>query len=170
MVQQTTCCSSPPAPTTPCCYAAGASFGAALTLAAFLLRSRIRRVAVQEPAPDADAEYAREDPRHHQRVLAKARQATCISSAVSYQKAGEVTKAMLELHKALQHNSVCRAPATTMHSPEEVADLYRLHLTTTEHPPNFATLLQLQEMLGMRQDEAARIEVEVLSMPGAFAI
>jgi hypothetical protein len=103
-------------------------------------------------------------------VLAKARQATCIQNAVAYNKAGEVTKAMVELGKALGHNSVCRAPANVSLSKDDLQGLYRLHITNTEHPPNFATLLQLQEMLGMSQEEAERVEMEVLQTPGAFAI
>jgi hypothetical protein len=121
--------------------------------------------------PDVDAAVvASDDPKHHQRVLAKARQATHISSAVSYNRAGEFTKAMLELNKALAENSVCRAPAVLTYSKAEMENLYRLHIRNTEHPPNFATLLQLQEMLGLSQVEADRIETELLNSPGAFAI
>jgi len=53
-----------------------------------------------------------------QRVLAKTRQATNIQSAATYHKAGEITKAVLELSKALNNNSVCRTPAVVMLSPE----------------------------------------------------
>jgi len=119
---------------------------------------------------DLQAPLHPEDPRHHQRVLAKTRQAANIQNAATYQKAGEITKAMLELSKALNNNSVCRTPAMVMLSPEDLAGLYRLHITNTEHPPNFATLLQLQEMLGLSQEEAERVEIEVLQTPGAFAI
>eukprot|EP00983_Pelagomonas_calceolata_P122340 1160898-Pelagomonas_calceolata.AAC.3 len=52
------------------------------------------------------------------RVLAKTRQAANIQNAATYQKAGEITKAMLELSKALNNNSVCRTPAMVMLSPE----------------------------------------------------
>ena len=75
-----------------------------------------------------------------------------------------------ELSKALVNNSVCRCPATVAHTKDELHALYRLHLTNTEQPPNFGTLLQLQEMLGISQEEAERLEIAVLRSPGAFAI
>jgi len=53
-----------------------------------------------------------------QRVLAKTRQAVNIQNAATYHKSGEVTKAMLELSKALNNNSVCRTPAMVMLSRE----------------------------------------------------
>lgn len=53
-----------------------------------------------------------------QRVLAKTRQAANIQNAACYQKAGEITKAVLELSKALNNNSVCRTPALTTLSRE----------------------------------------------------
>lgn len=146
--------------------------GGAAVLAAFLLNIKTSKPAVREEE-DADARTSRSevyDPRHHQRVLAKARQSTHITSASSYQKSGEFTKAMLELNKALVENSVCRAPALLSHTKDEMADLYRLHIRYTEQPPSFATLLQLQEMLGLTQEEAEHIELELMKSPGAFAI
>mmetsp|Transcript_28622 Transcript_28622/g.77215 ORF Transcript_28622/g.77215 Transcript_28622/m.77215 type:complete len:239 (+) Transcript_28622:538-1254(+) len=173
-VQQTVsadphCCS--PTYCYSCCWGPALSFGAAVALASYLLHKRERRPAYkEEPDMDLQAPLHPEDPRHHQRVLAKTRQAANIQNAATYQKAGEITKAMLELSKALNNNSVCRTPAMVMLSPEDLAGLYRLHITNTEHPPNFATLLQLQEMLGLSQEEAERVEIEVLQTPGAFAI
>ncbi len=180
--------------------------GVAGLAVAFVLRVREKKAAIRE-RPDVDASASQDsatesDPRHHQRVLAKARQATHISSAVTYYKAGtcapvaaachalqqccaagcshparrpcagagEYTKCNLELAKALAENSVCRAPAVLAHTPEEMANLYRLHIRYTEQPPSFATLLQLQEMLGISQEEAERIELELLRSPGTFAI
>ncbi|GFH05543.1 uncharacterized protein HaLaN_00023 [Haematococcus lacustris] len=110
------------------------------------------------------------DPVHHQRVLAKTRQAVQIASAVKYNKAGEVTKAVLELHKALASNSICRTPAIVNVSKSDLAALYKLHITHTEQPPQFATLLQLQEMMGLSQQEAEEIENAVLRSPAAFSI
>jgi len=111
-----------------------------------------------------------DDPHHHQRVLAKTRQAAHIANAAAYQKSGEITKALLELNKALVANSVCRTRALVTLTREELHKLYCLHLQHTEQPPNFATLLQLQEMLGLSQEDAAKLEMEVLNSPGAFAI
>ncbi len=74
---------------------------------------------------------------------------------------------MLELQKALADNSICRAPAVLSYSKEDMADLYRLHIRSCEHPPLFATLLQLQEMLGLSQEEAEKIELELMTIPGA---
>lgn len=141
--------------------------GAAL-VATFLLKASETKAAIREEPDEGPLVPA--DARQHQRVLAKARQASHINSAAAYNKSGEFTKAMLELAKALAENSVCRAPATLPHNKEVMADLYRLHIRYTEQPPSFATLLQLQEMLGLTQEEAERIELELMHCPGAFAI
>lgn len=77
---------------------------------------------------------------------------------------------MLELNKALAANSICRTTAVVVHSKEELTGLYRLHLLNTPQPPEFSTLLQLQEMLGINAAEAESLENEVLRSPGSFAI
>lgn len=131
----------------------------------------MKKPAVKEmPDVDLKTTHPASDKEHHERVLAKARQAAHISAAVGYKKSGEVVKAMLELSKALEDNSICRTPAVVAHTKDELQDLYRLHLANTEQPPNFATLLQLQEMLAISISEAELIEKEFLHSPGAFAI
>lgn len=149
-----------------------ASLAISVIVASYLLKSRVKRAAVREQAPERDlvVRPGSDDPHHHQRVLAKTRQVAHIVNAVAFQKAGEITKALLELNKALVANSVCRTPALVSLSKENLHRLYCLHLTHTEQPPNYATLLQLQEMLGLSQQEAEKLEVEVLSSPASFAI
>lgn len=124
-----------------------------LGLVSFLLRVRVKKPAVFEELDVDVAVKSSSDPLHHQRVLAKARQAAHIRNAIAYQKTGELIKAMLELNKALASNSICRTPAVVTHTKDELVNLYCLHLAHTEQPPHFATLLQLQEMLGITQDE-----------------
>jgi putative N-acetylmannosamine-6-phosphate epimerase len=74
-----------------------ASFGAAILLVVLLLTKRERKAAVKEE-PDIDlvvsTSAAAADPLHHQRVIAKTRQAAHISSAVAYNRAGEVRFSM----------------------------------------------------------------------------
>ena len=48
--------------------------------------------------------------------------------------------------------------------------LYRLHLQNTEMPPNFATLLQLREMLSIPEADAEELETEVFESGSAFSI
>jgi hypothetical protein len=52
--------------------------------------------------------------------------------------------AMVELHRALDENAVCRSPLLDGHqSRAELRDLYKLHLLNTPVPHSFATLLQV---------------------------
>jgi hypothetical protein len=109
--------------------------------------------------------------REYQRALASSRQQACIHKAVALQKGGEPVKALTEISKALTDNSICRCPLNDgHHSKEELQDLYKLHLRYGDVPPNYAILLQLQEMLTLSQDEAESIELEVLQAPNAFSI
>ena len=48
--------------------------------------------------------------------------------------------------------------------------LYQLSIRSGEVPPNWATLLQLQELLGISQDEAERLELEVVESNASFSI
>lgn len=48
--------------------------------------------------------------------------------------------------------------------------LYRLHLQNTEMPPNFATLLQLREMLVIPEADAEQLETDVFESGSAFSI
>eukprot|EP00983_Pelagomonas_calceolata_P122343 1160898-Pelagomonas_calceolata.AAC.6 len=42
------------------------------------------------------------------------------------------------------------SPLCCLRTMQDLAGLYRLHITNTEHPPNFATLLQLQGMTELK--------------------
>lgn len=79
-----------------------ASFGAAIVLVGLVLTKRERKAAVKEE-PDVDlvvSTSSAADPMHHQRVIAKTRQAAHISSAVAYNRAGEVGYCACTLHIA----------------------------------------------------------------------
>ncbi len=146
--------------------------GLATLFSAVILQNRKRKPAVREtdevmlipPSPQ-------QDPRSYQRALARTRQAAHVTKALAFLKAGEPARAYMELGRALSENSICRSPLLDgHHSKEELVELYKLHLKNTEVPPNFATLLQLQEMLGLNQEEADKIELDIMQSPGAFMI
>ncbi|KAG2491807.1 hypothetical protein HYH03_009967 [Edaphochlamys debaryana] len=147
-------------------------FGLATLFSAVILKNRKRKAAVTEtdevltipPSPE-------QDPRAYQRALARTRQGAAVTKALAFLKTGEPARAYTELGRALAENSICRSPLLGgHHSKTELVELYKLHLQNAEVPPNFATLLQLQEMLGLQQDEAEKIELEVMQTPGAFSI
>ncbi len=48
--------------------------------------------------------------------------------------------------------------------------LYRLYLQMTELPPEFSSLLQLREMLSIKDEEAEGLETEVIGSRNAFSI
>lgn len=52
----------------------------------------------------------------------------------------------------------------------QLLNLYQLHLQNTEMPPNFATLLQLREMLAISEVDAERLEKDVYESGAAFSI
>ncbi|GLC53943.1 hypothetical protein PLESTB_000890300 [Pleodorina starrii] len=147
-------------------------FGLATLFSAVILKNRKRKPAVTEtdevlPVPPSP----QQDPRSYQRALARTRQAAHITKAIAFLKTGEPARAYMELGRALAENSICRSPLLDgHHTKAELVDLYKLHLQNAEVPPNFATLLQLQEMLGLGQEEAEKIELEVMHTPGAFSI
>ncbi|GIL84731.1 hypothetical protein Vretimale_14477 [Volvox reticuliferus] len=147
-------------------------FGVATLFSAVILKNRQRKPAVIEtdevlPLPPSP----QQDPRSYQRALARTRQAAAVAKALAFLKTGEPARAYMELGRALSENSICRSPLLDGHHiKDELVELYKLHLQNAEVPPNFATLLQLQEMLGLNQDEAEKIELEVMQTPGAFSI
>jgi hypothetical protein len=54
--------------------------------------------------------------------------------------------AMVELHRALDENAICRSPLLDGHQTRsELRDLYKLHLLNTEFPHSFAVLLQVRD-------------------------
>lgn len=111
------------------------------------------------------------DPEAYQKALARSRQRQCINRAVGYMNAGDPARAVVEIARALQENSCCRSPLLDgAHPKSELLDIYRLHLKHTEVPASFATLLQLQELLGISQAEAEEVEAQVMRATGAFNI
>lgn len=149
--------------------------GLATLFSLVILQKRERKSSVKEADEALLASILpnpEQDPRAYQRALAKTRQAAHITAAIAFDKAGEPARALMELQRALQENSICRSPLLSgHHSVSDLADLYKLHIKSSEEqPPAFATLLQLQELLGIAQDEAEKMELEVLQAPGAFNI
>ena len=61
-----------------------------------------------EPWPDVPNPAA--DPRAYQLALARTRQAVYVQNAVALMKAGEPSRAMVELGRALDENALCRSP------------------------------------------------------------
>lgn len=111
------------------------------------------------------------DPVAYQKALARTRQAQDVQRAVGFMNAGEPARAMVELHKALDENAVCRSPLLDGHQTrDELEGLYQLHIENTEVPPNFAVLLQLRQMLGLDTDTAEQIEADVMRQSQAFSI
>lgn len=167
---RTTCARDPTQP--PCWIPPLIFFGLATLFSAVILKNR-RRIPSATEALEAEevAPCPEQDPRSYQRALARSRQAAYVTKAMAYSKAGEPARAFMELARALSENSVCRSPLRDgHHTKDELVELYKLHIKYSEVPPNFATLLQMQELLGLDQDEAERIELEVLQAPGAFSI
>ncbi|KAF8070852.1 hypothetical protein HT031_000933 [Scenedesmus sp. PABB004] len=123
--------------------------------------------------PEAWPEIPRpeSDPVAYQKALARTRQAQDVARAVSHMASGEPARAMVELHRALEENSICRSPLLDGHQTKaELVGLYRLHIENTEVPPNFAVLLQLRQLLGLERGEAEAIEEDVLRQSQAFSI
>lgn len=152
--------------TIPIVIAAALSFGPAYF---FKIKAESTRKQQLEPWPEIPRPDA--DPKAYQMALARTRQALDVQKAVSYMKSGEPSRAMVELHRALDENAVCRSPLLDGHQTrEELRDLYKLHLLNTAVPHSFATLLQLRELLGLSAQEAEDIEVLVLETGSAFSI
>lgn len=153
--------------TVPIVVAAAASFGAAYFYK--IKAEGARKARRLEPWPEIPRPDA--DPRAYQLALARTRQALDVQRAVAYMKAGEPSRAMVELHRALEENSVCRSPLLDGHQTRaDLRDLYKLHLLNTPPPAGFATLLQLRELLGLGVQEAEGIELEVTEAGAAFSI
>lgn len=172
LIPHSTACSARDYTQPPCWIPPLIVFGLATLFSAVILKNRKRKPAVTEtdavlPLPPSP----QQDPRSYQRALARTRQAAAVSKALAFLKTGEPARAYMELGRALSENSICRSPLLDgHHSKAELVEIYKLHLQNAEVPPNFATLLQLQEMLGLNQDEAENLELEVMQTPGAFSI
>jgi hypothetical protein len=59
---------------------------------------------------------------------------------------------------------------TTHARHQQLTGLYKLHIQHTEVPPNFATLLQLRELLGLATEESEALEKDVLREAASFSI
>ncbi len=49
-------------------------------------------------------------------------------------------------------------------------NLYSLYVSNTEMPAKYSTLLQLRELLDIKEEEAERLEQEVLGSSSSFSI
>lgn len=52
----------------------------------------------------------------------------------------------------------------------QMQGLYKLYLETTELPPNYAHLLQLQDMLDLDKRDAEELEADIMENAAAFSI
>jgi len=52
----------------------------------------------------------------------------------------------------------------------QMNDLYRLYVSNTEMPAKYSTLLQLRELLDIKEDQAESLEQEVLGSSSSFSI
>uniref|UniRef100_A0A383V8S7 Uncharacterized protein n=1 Tax=Tetradesmus obliquus TaxID=3088 RepID=A0A383V8S7_TETOB len=139
--------------------------------AAYWFKRQAQEPGKKLPEPWPEMPNPSTDPVAYQKALARTRQAQDVQRAVGFMNSGERARAMVELHKALEENAVCRSPLLDGHQTRnELVGLYSLHIENTEVPPNFAVLLQLRQMLGLDADTAEQIEEEVLRQSQAFSI
>lgn len=104
-------------------------------------------------------------------ALARTRQAVSIQKALQYQRLANPARAKVELQRALSENAVCRAPLlAARYSKQQMQGLYKLYLETTELPPNYAHLLQLQDMLDLDKRDAEELEADIMENAAAFSI
>ena len=52
----------------------------------------------------------------------------------------------------------------------QMNNLYCLYVSNTEMPAKYSTLLQLRELLDIKEEEAERLEQEVLGSSSSFSI
>lgn len=104
-----------------------------------------------------------QDPRAYTMALARTRQAIYVQRSIGFMNTGNPARALVEVERALKENAICRSPLLSLrYSDEEIGKLFRLHLQNSDFPPEYATLLQLREMLNIDPDDADRIEMEVM--------
>lgn len=116
------------------------------------------------------AEQEVEDPEAYLLARSRTRQAIHVQKAIGFNYSNIPPRAMVELERALKENAVCRSPILQgNHSQDELEGLYRLHIQNEEIPPDFATLLQLRNMLGLSESQAEQIEKKIQESD-AFAI
>ncbi|KAL3153812.1 hypothetical protein ABBQ32_013393 [Trebouxia sp. C0010 RCD-2024] len=145
----------------------------ALGLVAFLA---IRQATKKRPAA-RPAESPQMSQGHHQDskdfkiAVARTRQAVSVQKAIGFMDASSPAKAIVELKHALEENGVARGPLLSTNTDKnDRLRLYRLHLQNTEMPPNFATLLQLREMLAIPEEDAEQLETDIFESGSAFSI
>lgn len=111
------------------------------------------------------------DGREYKMALARTRQAVAVHKAMQFNEQGNPARAMVELRRALQENSIVREPLlNARYEKQEVMDLYQMHLQNSEVPAKFSTLLQLRELLDIDGQTAEALEAEVMQSGSAFSI
>lgn len=111
------------------------------------------------------------DLRDYKVALARTRQAVHTHNAIVFMNAGNPARALVELKRALYENQLVREPLLTAQlERQDLMGLYRLHLLNSEVPPDFATLLQLRELFALSDDEAERLEKELMGSGSLFSI
>uniref|UniRef100_A0A7R9V5R7 Uncharacterized protein n=1 Tax=Chlamydomonas euryale TaxID=1486919 RepID=A0A7R9V5R7_9CHLO len=111
------------------------------------------------------------------RLLARLRQSLHMDAAAEALRRGAGDAANGHLLSALSHNCVCRTPAPPRgaSTTADFTALYAHHIRAwggvggDDELPSFTTLVQLQEMMALCEEDAARIELEALN-DTAFSI
>eukprot|EP00878_Enallax_costatus_P003803 GHUV01004019.1.p1 GENE.GHUV01004019.1~~GHUV01004019.1.p1 ORF type:complete len:213 (+),score=17.12 GHUV01004019.1:148-786(+) len=139
--------------------------------AAYWFKRQVQSPSKKLPEPWPQIPRPEADPEGYKKALARTRQAQDVARAVTFMHNGEPARAMVEMHKALEENEVCRSPLLDGHHDKcELVSLYKLHIHNAECPPSYPLLLQLRLMLGLPHEEAEQIEAEVLREAEAFSI
>ncbi|CAK0755418.1 hypothetical protein CVIRNUC_002373 [Coccomyxa viridis] len=111
------------------------------------------------------------DSKEYQLALARTRQAMHVHKAAAFMNTSNSTRAVVELQRAMQENSVARCPVLgAQHEGGTMSNLYRLYVSDTEMPAKYSTLLQLRELLDIKEQEAEHLEAEVLGSSSSFSI
>lgn len=160
----------------------GARFTAAGWLAAFSLvavaAAIIYRV-IQQRKQDSVVVEAQNEFMHSnaleseefQTVLASVRQVVTFQRVVQSMRAGDTSRAMIDLYRVLEQNALCRTPLNTANfTQEELEDVYRLHLHNSELPLQYSTLLHLRQLLHIKDQRAEELEAELKSSAYEFSI
>ncbi|CAL8466788.1 g6324 [Coccomyxa elongata] len=125
----------------------------------------------QESALEVSYAQSPLEAKEYNLALARTRQAMAVHRAIQYMNFGSPARAIVEVQRALQENSTARCPVlSAQYDGEDMNRLYRLHLENTEMPAKYSVLLQLREMLDIKEADAEKLEQEVLGSSSSFSI
>lgn len=138
-----------------------------VALAAALVYRYLEQKKREALPPDFQDEFMHsnlEDSKEFEIVLASVRQVVTFQRALQSMWEGDTVRAMVELHRVLEENAICRTPLNlTNYTQEDLEDMYRLHLQNSELPLQYATLLHLKQVLSLSDEKARELEDELKS-------